>query len=82
MYEELAGPAKLHLLQSVVSTILVEMIFGAYFVGLSKERANQFKQMEEYLASLSQFSRWQGLDDDSQIPQAETNRPTNGVPSP
>ncbi|ORY64112.1 uncharacterized protein BCR38DRAFT_343684 [Pseudomassariella vexata] len=51
-YEELAGPAKVHLLQSIVSGILVEMIFDAYFVGLSKEQTNQLKQTEQFLASL------------------------------
>ncbi|KAI0137283.1 hypothetical protein BJ170DRAFT_53389 [Xylariales sp. AK1849] len=53
MYEELAGPAKLPLLQSIVSTVLVEMIFDAYFVGLPKEQASQFQQTEQYLATLS-----------------------------
>lgn len=52
VYGELVGPAKVHLLQSIVSSILVEMIFDAYFVGLSKEKATQLKRMESYLASL------------------------------
>lgn len=55
MYQELAKTAKLPLLQSVVSAILVQMIFDAYFVGLSKDQADQFKQTEECLASLSKF---------------------------
>lgn len=53
MYAELARTSKLPLLQSVVSTILVEMIFDAYFVGLSKDQASTLKQTEECLASLS-----------------------------
>ncbi|CAJ2511587.1 Uu.00g072120.m01.CDS01 [Anthostomella pinea] len=54
MYEELAiGETKPHLLQSVVSSILVEMIFDKYFVGLTDEQSAQFEQMEKYLASLS-----------------------------
>ncbi len=53
MYGQLAASAKLHLLQSLVSSILVETIFNAYFVGLTKVRADQLAQVEEYLASLS-----------------------------
>lgn len=52
MYEELASMAKVHLLQSVVSGILVEMVFNAYFVGLSQEQTGQLKQVEELLRSL------------------------------
>ncbi|TQV95477.1 hypothetical protein IF1G_05306 [Cordyceps javanica] len=52
MYEELARTAKVHLLQSVVSRILVDMIFDAYFVGLSPAQAGLFRQMEELLASM------------------------------
>ncbi|KAI0601884.1 hypothetical protein F4775DRAFT_358320 [Biscogniauxia sp. FL1348] len=54
MYEELAvSETKPHLLQSIVSSILVEMIFGAYFVGLPGENAAQLSQVEKYLASLA-----------------------------
>lgn len=52
MYEELADVAKVHLLQSVVSGILVEMVFDAYFVGLSQEQTDRFKEAEELLRSL------------------------------
>lgn len=55
MYDQLAAPAKVHLLQSVVSSILVEEIFNFYFIGLPKDQADQFAQMEKYLASLSKF---------------------------
>lgn len=51
-YEELAQTAKVHLLQSVVSRILVNSIFDAYFVGLSRDEAEQFAQMESLLASI------------------------------
>jgi activating signal cointegrator complex subunit 1 len=51
MYEELAHAAKVHLLQSIVSRILLDMIFTAYFVGLSSEQAAQFIQMEQLLGS-------------------------------
>ena len=52
MYEELAPMAKVHLLQSVVSGTLVDMVFNAYFVGLSQEQTDQLKQAEELLRSL------------------------------
>lgn len=52
MYEELADVAKVHLLQSVVSGILVEMVFGAYFVGLSQEQMDRLKEVEGFLRSL------------------------------
>lgn len=51
MYEELAQTAKLHLLQSLVSRILVQMIFSAYFVGLSPEQELQLRQTEKLLES-------------------------------
>ncbi|KAI0378306.1 hypothetical protein F5Y04DRAFT_153201 [Hypomontagnella monticulosa] len=53
MYEQLAASAKVHLLQNIVSSILVEIIFNAYFVGLPKDKADQLTQIEKYLASLS-----------------------------
>ena len=52
MYEELASTSKIHLLQSVVSRILVELVFDAYFIGLTNEVAGQLKQTEAFLASL------------------------------
>lgn len=55
MYENLASMAKVHLLQSVVSGILVEMVFSAYFVGLSQEQTDKFKQVEELLRSLCKW---------------------------
>ncbi|KAI8634177.1 hypothetical protein F5Y19DRAFT_202751 [Xylariaceae sp. FL1651] len=54
MYEELAvSETKAPFLQSIVSSILVDMVFGAYFVGLPEEQASQLGQVEEYLAHLS-----------------------------
>ena len=55
MYEELALTAKLHFLQSIVSAILVEMIFRHYFVGLPEHRARQLKDVERYLVHLGRF---------------------------
>ncbi|KAG8419338.1 hypothetical protein J3458_004213 [Metarhizium acridum] len=51
MYEALAQTVKVHLLQSVVSKILVEMVFDTYFVGLSGDQTRCFRQMEELLSS-------------------------------
>ncbi|KAI8956017.1 hypothetical protein F4801DRAFT_586643 [Xylaria longipes] len=54
MYEELAiNETKAAFLQSIVSSILVEMIFDAYFVGLPEEPASQLSQIEQYLVDLS-----------------------------
>ncbi|KFG78657.1 hypothetical protein MANI_025770 [Metarhizium anisopliae] len=53
MYEALAQTVKVHLLQSVVSKILVEMVFDTYFVGLSDDQTRCFRQMEELLSSFS-----------------------------
>lgn len=52
MYEDIEAHAKLHLLQSIVSSILVEMIFNCYFVGLSDGQAQQFYETEKFLASM------------------------------
>ncbi|KAI0391030.1 hypothetical protein F5Y17DRAFT_468512 [Xylariaceae sp. FL0594] len=54
LYEELAvNRTKAALLQSIVSSILVEMVFDAYFVGLPEEKAAQLGQVEKYLEGLS-----------------------------
>jgi hypothetical protein len=53
MFEELVHTSKVHLLQSIVSSILVEMVFNAYYVGLSEDQTNQFRKMEELLLSFS-----------------------------
>lgn len=47
-----ASGAKVHLLQSIVSRILVEMVFDTYFPGLSDEQVRRFHQMEETLSQL------------------------------
>ncbi|KAI1175766.1 hypothetical protein F4777DRAFT_304320 [Nemania sp. FL0916] len=54
MYEELAtSETKAALLQSIVSSILVDMVFNVYFVGLPEEQAAQLGQIEKYLVHLS-----------------------------
>jgi activating signal cointegrator complex subunit 1 len=56
MYEELAiSETKAAFLQSVVSSILVEMIFDVYFVGLPEEQATQLGHIEDYLVHLSTY---------------------------
>ncbi|RYP63599.1 hypothetical protein DL771_009207 [Monosporascus sp. 5C6A] len=52
MYQDIEAHAKLHLLQSIVSSILVEMVFGCYFAGLSDAQANQLRGTEQFLASI------------------------------
>lgn len=49
MYQDLA---KVHLLQTLVSRILVDMVFDAYFIGLSPEQTQLFSQTEATLSSL------------------------------
>ena len=51
-YTNLKGTSKLHVIQSIVSSLLVEDIFGHYFCGLPAERVTQCQRMEEYLASI------------------------------
>lgn len=51
MYEELIATSKIHLLQSVVSRLLVEFVFDTYFAGLSTEDVRQLTDAETVLAS-------------------------------
>lgn len=55
MYEDLAHTSKVHLLQSLVSSVLVEMVFDSYYVGLSPEQTDRFRKMEELLLSFSKL---------------------------
>lgn len=56
MYEELAvNGSKVHLLQSVVSRVLVEMVFGEYYVGLQGDQTRLFEEMEKMLASFCEL---------------------------
>lgn len=64
MYELLASSSKVHLLQSVVSSVLVEIIFNAYFVGLPRDRADQLAQVEKCLGSLTSIetaNQWRAM---------------------
>ncbi|WQF81663.1 hypothetical protein CDEST_06677 [Colletotrichum destructivum] len=51
MYADLEPSAKVHMLQSVVSCVLVETIFDSYFFGLPREQAEQLKAVEQTLSS-------------------------------
>lgn len=64
MYEELAQTAKIHLLQSIVSRILVHRIFRAYFVGLSPDQEQQLKETERMMASfgsVESVNQWRSV---------------------
>ena len=56
MYEELASAARIPLLQSVVSRLLVELVFDAYFVGLPSHVAAQIRELEGFLSSCGELS--------------------------
>uniref|UniRef100_L2GH53 Involucrin repeat protein n=1 Tax=Colletotrichum fructicola (strain Nara gc5) TaxID=1213859 RepID=L2GH53_COLFN len=51
MYADLETSAKVHMLQSIVSRILMDVIFENCFFGLPKEQADKFRAMEETLSS-------------------------------
>lgn len=50
-YASLLHTAKIHMLQSIVSKMLVDMVFNAYFFGLSDEETRHFRRMEDLLCS-------------------------------
>lgn len=50
-YSTLATTSKIHLIQSLVSRIIVEHIFLAYFVGLSRDRSEELEKVEKHLSS-------------------------------
>ncbi|RDA92603.1 hypothetical protein CP533_0911 [Ophiocordyceps camponoti-saundersi (nom. inval.)] len=74
--------AKIHLLQSAVSRILVDTVFSAYFVGLSDEQTRDFRRMEHLLCSFAApdeaINQWRSStlallqNPDSVLLQAET----------
>ncbi|PSR78815.1 hypothetical protein BD289DRAFT_344453, partial [Coniella lustricola] len=65
MYEELARTAaKVHLLQSIAAAILVQRVFGAYFVGLSAAQEGQLRHTEKLMASFGSdesLNQWRSL---------------------
>jgi activating signal cointegrator complex subunit 1 len=50
-YESQLATAKIHLIQSLVSRILVKSIFSSYFVGIPESRAAELQNTEKYLYS-------------------------------
>ncbi|KAK2607224.1 hypothetical protein N8I77_005919 [Diaporthe amygdali] len=64
MYEELAHTAKIQLLQSIVSRVLVQRVFRAYFVGLSPDQEQQLRQTEKLMtsfASVESINQWRSV---------------------
>lgn len=64
LYEDLAQTSKVYLLQSVVSKVLVQRIFGAYFVGLSTEQEEQLRRTEKTMASfgsIESVNHWRSI---------------------
>lgn len=60
-YESLAASSKVHLIQSLVSRLLVDRIFNEYFIGLSKEHADDLSKVEKYLGefgSAESMNQW------------------------
>ncbi|KAK1750035.1 AKAP7 2'5' RNA ligase-like domain-containing protein [Echria macrotheca] len=53
MYEDVVQTSKVHLIQSLVSRLLVDLVFDAYFVGLSADQAKQLTQVETFLSSFA-----------------------------
>jgi hypothetical protein len=53
-YESLATSSKVHLIQSLVSRLLVDRIFNEYFIGLSKEHADVLSKAEKYLGEFGE----------------------------
>lgn len=56
-YDSLASSSKVHLIQSLVSRLLVEHIFSKYFIGLSKEHADDLSKVEQYLGEFGETSK-------------------------
>jgi activating signal cointegrator complex subunit 1 len=52
-YESQIATAKVHLIQSLVSRLLVIAVFDSYFVGLPQERATELRNYEQYLYSIT-----------------------------
>ena len=55
-YERLAATSKVHLIQSIVSRLLIENVFEKYFVGLPDTQAEQFSSMETYLSTFGEIT--------------------------
>jgi activating signal cointegrator complex subunit 1 len=56
-YEMLASSSKIHLIQSLVSRLLVNFIFQEYFIGLPKAHSDELRNMEKYLGGFGKGFR-------------------------
>lgn len=65
MYEDLASTAKVHLIQSMISRLLVDLVFDTYFIGLSREQTEQVTEVESFLGSFASspetINQWRSL---------------------
>ncbi|KAL2071403.1 hypothetical protein VTL71DRAFT_12638 [Oculimacula yallundae] len=50
-YDSLASTSKIHLIQSLVSRLLVTHVFSAYFVGLDEDQAKELENVEKNLSA-------------------------------
>ncbi|EKD17036.1 hypothetical protein MBM_04613 [Drepanopeziza brunnea f. sp. 'multigermtubi' MB_m1] len=86
-FESLAASAQFHLIQSLVSRLIVEHIFGGYFVGLSSKQAEDLSNVERSLSSfgsIESMNQWRSttlsiLHRDSQKLSKETAGLVDGV---
>jgi activating signal cointegrator complex subunit 1 len=65
-YATLATTSKIHLIQSIVSRLLVESVFQEYFIGLPKEHADDLSKVEKYLNEFGEVF-WNCLKHSSRI---------------
>jgi len=86
-YEFLASSSKIHLIQSLVSQILVTHVFSAYFVGLAPEQATELANVEKTLSnfgSAENMNQWRSttlsmLRKKSQKLQSSTTAVIDGI---
>ncbi|PMD23845.1 hypothetical protein NA56DRAFT_568081 [Hyaloscypha hepaticicola] len=60
-YQSLASSSKVHFIQSLVSRLLLEHIFEAYFIGLPAKHAEELSKAEKYLSTfgkLKSMNQW------------------------
>jgi len=56
-YKTIAATSKIHLIQSIISRLLVDTIFEEYFIGLPRAQADELRNMEKYLKSFGKSKR-------------------------
>jgi hypothetical protein len=58
MFEDLVSQgSKVHLLQSIVSRLLVDEVLEAYYAGLSEQQTEQLRETEKLLATFGEINR-------------------------